>query len=306
MTPKSLVRPGATAQSMEMAQILAGAELQLVPLSQIDLLDDFNPRTRFLSAEIRERLFSREALAELTASMAELQADGRRRGVLQPLLLRRRDERFELIAGERRFHAARYAGLHQVPAMICVLNDDDAMQAAIIENSQRQQIDPISETRVGFEYLMAVTGLPLAEVQLHLSNVRKGREEDRFGLDERLKALYGEGVSSWSLKRSSILRLNQTEQQAVLDGLLSVRHAAKLVGIQDAVARQAVLEAVCQLPEPPSTQELDQLIAQHQTKAVKVSRAQRLRQLSARLNKLRGEQAAQADSLLDQLERLLT
>ena len=82
--------------------------------------------------------FDETALAELAASMEE-------RGVLQPIIVRRQGDGFELVAGERRWRAAQKAGLQEVPAIVKELSDSDALQVALIENLQREDLDPLEE-----------------------------------------------------------------------------------------------------------------------------------------------------------------
>lgn len=83
--------------------------------------------------------FEREALNELAASIKE-------NGIIQPITVRRRKEGgFEILAGERRWRAAQAAGLHEVPAIIKTLTDREALQIALIENIQREDLDPIEE-----------------------------------------------------------------------------------------------------------------------------------------------------------------
>lgn len=84
--------------------------------------------------------FEPEALAELAQSIRD-------KGVLQPLLLRPRGERFEIVAGERRWRAAQLAGLVEVPVVIRDLSDRDALEIAIVENLQREDLGPLEEAR---------------------------------------------------------------------------------------------------------------------------------------------------------------
>jgi ParB family chromosome partitioning protein len=84
--------------------------------------------------------FDPAAIAELTASIAE-------KGVLQPLLVRPSGEAFEIVAGERRFRAAKEAGLAAVPVVVRELNDQEALEIAIVENLQREDLNPIEEAR---------------------------------------------------------------------------------------------------------------------------------------------------------------
>jgi ParB family transcriptional regulator, chromosome partitioning protein len=83
--------------------------------------------------------FNKESLTELSSSIKE-------NGIIQPITVRKRKEGgFEIIAGERRWRAAQMAGLHEVPAIIKNISDRDALQIALIENIQREDLDPIEE-----------------------------------------------------------------------------------------------------------------------------------------------------------------
>ncbi len=113
-----------------------------------------------------------EALDELTASI-------RARGILQPLLVRphpTQPERYQIIAGERRWRASQAAGLHEVPALIRELTDVDAMAAGLVENLQRQDLNPIEEAE-GFRRLLDEFGVSQDQVgqavgksRVHVSN----------------------------------------------------------------------------------------------------------------------------------------
>jgi ParB family chromosome partitioning protein len=83
--------------------------------------------------------FEKESLAELTNSIKE-------NGIIQPITVRKRKEGgYEIIAGERRWRAAQAAGLHEIPAIIKTMTDREALQVALIENIQREDLDPIEE-----------------------------------------------------------------------------------------------------------------------------------------------------------------
>ncbi len=84
------------------------------------------------------KTFDAETLSELSASIAA-------QGVLQPIVVRRRGSEYEIVAGERRWRAAAQAGLHEVPAIVKELSDTEALQVALIENIQRQDLDPLEE-----------------------------------------------------------------------------------------------------------------------------------------------------------------
>ncbi len=82
--------------------------------------------------------FDDAALEELANSLAE-------QGVLQPIVVRRKGEAYEIVAGERRWRAAQKAGLHEIPAVVKELSDTEALQVALVENVQRQDLDPLEE-----------------------------------------------------------------------------------------------------------------------------------------------------------------
>ena len=86
------------------------------------------------------RVFNEEALAELADSI-------RARGVIQPIVVRPRDGRFQIVAGERRWRAAQKARLHEIPAIVRELDDAETLEVALIENVQRQDLNAIEEAQ---------------------------------------------------------------------------------------------------------------------------------------------------------------
>jgi len=84
------------------------------------------------------KMFDEAKLQELAASIKE-------RGILQPIIVRRAGDGYELVAGERRWRAAAKAGLREIPAVIKELSDSDSLQVALIENLQRDDLDPLEE-----------------------------------------------------------------------------------------------------------------------------------------------------------------
>ena len=113
--------------------ILTGGErvvIKQIPLAQIGANPD-QPRKTFRDAELND----------LAASIKE-------KGVLQPILLRAvagRPYNYEIVAGERRFRASKLAGLNEIPAVVKKLDDNNAMEIALIENVQRENLDPVEE-----------------------------------------------------------------------------------------------------------------------------------------------------------------
>ncbi|MFC4454541.1 ParB/RepB/Spo0J family partition protein [Deinococcus sonorensis] len=112
-----------------LARPASRASIQTLALDRI-VRAEYQPRT----------VFEPEALAELAQSIRD-------KGVLQPLLVRPRGEGFEIVAGERRWRAAQLAGLSEVPVVIRDLADREALEIAIVENLQREDLGPLEEAR---------------------------------------------------------------------------------------------------------------------------------------------------------------
>ncbi len=121
----------------------SGTSIQSIAIDTLEP-GPFQPRTSMAA----------EALAELVESI-------KARGILQPLLARRhpkQPDRYQIIAGERRWRAAQQAGLHEVPVLLRDLGDSDAMAAALVENLQRQDLNAIEEAE-GYKRLIEEFGL---------------------------------------------------------------------------------------------------------------------------------------------------
>ena len=108
--------------------------------------------------------FKAEDLAELTDSIKQ-------NGILQPLLVRKKGAAYEIVAGERRYQAARAAGLKEVPVVIRDISDDDVFKLALIENLQRSDLTPLEEAR-GYRQLIKEKGLTQEELAKALSKSR--------------------------------------------------------------------------------------------------------------------------------------
>ena len=119
-----------------------------IPLAQIGANPD-QPRKTFTESE----------LSDLATSIRE-------RGVLQPILLRNVQNRpylYEIIAGERRFRASKMAGLNEIPALVKSMDDNNAREVALIENVQRENLNPIEEANA-YKNLMECCDYELADV----------------------------------------------------------------------------------------------------------------------------------------------
>ncbi|MBW3555524.1 MAG: ParB/RepB/Spo0J family partition protein [Actinobacteria bacterium] len=165
------------------------------------------------------RHFDEEALASLTASIREL-------GVLQPILVRPAEEgRYELIAGERRWRAARRAGLQTIPAIVRVATDVASLEQALVENLHRQDLNALEEA-AAYQQLIEDFHLTHDEVATRVG-------KSRSAVSNALR-LFG---------------LPPGIQRLVADGQLSAGHARALLGspdrgFQESLAKKAVSEAL--------------------------------------------------------------
>lgn len=160
--------------------------------------------------------FDEEALAELADSIAQ-------HGVLQPLLVRPlSDGHYQLVAGERRWRASRMAGLTEVPVVVRELNDQEAAELALIENLQREDLNPMEEA-LGFQTLMESYGLT--------------QEETARAVNKSRPAVAN------SLR---LLRLPRAVADLVAEGKLSAGHARAVLAFEGTEAQVAAAQAAVQ------------------------------------------------------------
>ncbi len=180
--------------------------------------------------------FDEEALAALTASVREI-------GILQPILVRRiSDDHYELIAGERRWRAARRVGLATIPAIVRVASDSESLEQALIENLNREELNPLEEA-AGYQQL--IEDFELTHEQL---STRVGKS--RVAITNALR----------------LFQLPPSVQRLVAEGRLSAGHARALLGTPDrafleALARRAVNEQL-------SVREVEEAVRQRNQLAV--------------------------------------
>lgn len=161
--------------------------------------------------------FDEDALVSLTASISEL-------GVLQPILVRPLDgDRFELVAGERRWRAAKRAGLQSVPAIVRSVDDTTSLEQALVENLHRQDLNPLEEGA-------AYQGL-IEDFSMSHEDVARRVGKSRSAISNTLR----------------LFQLPPTIQKLVAQGQLSAGHARALLGtpdrvFQEALARRSVAE----------------------------------------------------------------
>ncbi|MGN0371041.1 MAG: ParB/RepB/Spo0J family partition protein [Butyrivibrio sp.] len=175
------------------------------------------PRTRF----------DEDALHELADSIKQY-------GIIQPLIVKKREDYYEIIAGERRWRAAKIAGLKQVPVVIKDYSEQQIMEVALIENIQREDLNPIEEAQA-YQRLIKEYNLKQDEVAEKVSKSRTAITNSMrlLKLDERVqKMLVDEMISSGHAR--ALLGIEDGEKQynialKVFDERLSVREVEKLV-----------------------------------------------------------------------------
>lgn len=178
--------------------LIPGAKQSVVQSVPIDQIDP-NPRQP-------RRDFDVEALTGLAQSIKE-------HGIVQPLVVRRSGERYELVAGERRLRAAEMAGLTEVPVIVGDYDDRKAMEMSLIENLQREDLNPIEEA-LALRQLRDDFGLTQDELSLRL-----GKSRPAIANSLRL------------------LSLESEIQDSVSRGTISAGHARALLSIDDSALR---------------------------------------------------------------------
>lgn len=146
--------------------------------------------------------FDEDALLELSESIKQF-------GVLQPLLVTDKKDYYEIIAGERRWRAAKLAGLKEVPVIIKHLTDQEIVEISLIENIQRENLNPIEEA-VAYKRL-------LNEFNLKQDEVAERVSKSRTAVTNSMR----------------LLKLSDKVQQMVIDEMISTGHARALLGIAD-------------------------------------------------------------------------
>jgi ParB family chromosome partitioning protein len=191
-------------------------------------LTDIDPNR----SQPRER-FDERALRELAESIKAV-------GVLQPIIVRKTGDRYEIIAGERRFRASRLAGVDEIPAIVRDWDEQKRLEAALIENLQRDDLNPVEEA-AGVKRLMEAAGLTQEKVA------------ERIGKSRPAVA---------NLLR--LLTLPEDVQKMLIDGRLTAGHARALVAVdpsrQTQLANLTVqqnwsvrqLERICAQPVKPA------------------------------------------------------
>lgn len=187
-----------------------------LPVDAIDA-NPLQPRT----------VFQPDRLQELAQSI-------RANGIIQPLVVRRYGERYQLVAGERRWRAAKIAGLAEVPAVVQEISDERLLEITLVENIQREDLNPI-EVAVAFERLAR-------ELQLSHDDIAQRTGKDRSTITNMLR----------------LLKLPQDVQQLVAERRLSMGHARAVLGLPDEDLQRQVAEKAS--AQGMSVRQVEQLV----------------------------------------------
>lgn len=278
-----------------------GVEQRSISISQIV----FNP-------DQPRRYLDEGALTALTDSI-------RQHGVLEPILVRQAEEKFELIAGERRTRAAQAAGLEIIRAVILDLDETQALEIAIIENLQREDLNPVEETDAVLRLLGVRLGKPIPhvlEVIRQLYDESRGRSgnniistEEKDHVSKIFLSLGRFTPASFHTNRVPLLEMSSDLIRIVREGKLHYTKARKLARVQDYEVRASILHKA--LSEGLSVAELDQNIkeALKQQKpnggAQDLVRSLRSKLSSSRIEKLSAKDRRRVASLIEELNTLL-
>lgn len=198
---------------------------------------------RFNQRQPRKHV-AEERLADLAASIKE-------KGVLEPVIVRRAGGGFELVAGERRTRAAALAGLEEIPAIVVDIDDREALEIAIIENLQREDLNAVEETEAVLGLLEMSLDIDRAGVTALLQalyNEERGRSPGRQVSERQRNAVAGQfrrlgrfSISSFVSNRLPILEFPEILLEAVRSGRLAFTKAQAIARVDDPDVRQRLL-----------------------------------------------------------------
>lgn len=191
------------------------------------VVNPFQPRTRF----------NEESLRELASSIKEL-------GVIQPITVRKLAfNEYQLVSGERRFRASKLIGLSTIPSYIRIANDRESLEMALVENIQRQDLDPIE---VALSYQRLIEEIEITQEEL----------SDRVGKNRSTISNY-----------LRLLKLDPIIQTGMRDDFISMGHGRALINIDDTNDQLAIYEKI--LKDSLSVRATEAMVRLHKSPAMK-------------------------------------
>ncbi|MFC4723556.1 ParB/RepB/Spo0J family partition protein [Geojedonia litorea] len=195
-------------------------------------INPFQPRTNF----------NEETLRELASSIKEL-------GVIQPITVRKLGfNAFQLVSGERRFRASKLIGLKTIPAYIRIANDQESLEMALVENIQRQDLDPIE---IALSYQRLIDEIQLTQEQM----------SERVGKKRSTIANY-----------LRLLKLDPIIQTGMRDGFISMGHGRAIINIDEQSKQLAIYEKI--ITNKLSVRDTEALVRQYQNNSTPKSKAE--------------------------------
>lgn len=186
-------------------------------------INPFQPRTNF----------NEETLRELASSIKEL-------GVIQPITVRKIEfNKFQLVSGERRFRASKLIGLKTIPSYIRIANDQESLEMALVENIQRQDLDPIE---IALSYQRLIDEINLTQEQM----------SERVGKKRSTIANY-----------LRLLKLDPIIQTGMRDGFISMGHGRAIINIEDQSVQLDIYEKI--ILNKLSVRDTESLVKSYQT-----------------------------------------
>ena len=218
----SLIVPNKNVESTEDSKAKKESKEEVIPGEQMMKINMVEP-----NRDQPRKNFEEDALLELADSIKQF-------GVLQPLLVRKQKDYYEIIAGERRWRAAKMAGMKEVPVIVKKFTEQEIVEIGLIENIQREDLNPIEEA-MAYKRLMEEFGLKQDEIAERVSKSRTAVTNSMrlLKLDDRVQQMIIEDMISTGHARA-LLAIEDKDQQyelanMIFDEKLSVRDVEKLV-----------------------------------------------------------------------------
>ena len=171
--------------------------------------------------------FNEDALIELSESIKQY-------GIIQPLIVKQREGYYEIVAGERRWRAAKMAGLKEIPVIVKDYTEQEIAEIALIENLQREDLNPIEEA-LAYQRL-------LTEFHMKQDELAEKISKSRVAVTNALR----------------LLKLSERVQQMLIDDMISSGHARALIGIEDEEQQYAIAAKI--FDEKLSVRETEKLV----------------------------------------------
>ena len=254
------------------------------------------------SAQQPRRYFDPEALAALSASIREL-------GVLQPLLARPLGDIYEIVAGERRYRAAQLAGHDPVPVIVKELTEQEAVELALIENLQREDLNPIDETEAVISLYSLRNDIPQAEVaqslqRLYFSVTKHESDEKVKGVEQFFSEVAGLNWKSFVNHRLPLLKLPEDVLEALRAGKIEYTKAREIAKIKKEEERRELLAK--SIDEALSLKEIKEQIRILNTKNAVAPQATLLTRIAGLRSLVQKNEALKEPAKREKVEALLS